>query len=442
MRTRRVHALWLACGEIMAETISGAYAHALRREILKSELRRMRSIAIILAVLLAATTLGLSFFEDLRQRLFEREIGVTMPLIAIGPFMLYEALAIFLVRWRLAMDRDFPPAARFANALIETSLPGVLIYMIAQYMEPRAVFGFWPPLLYFVFIVLSTLRLDFWLSLWTGAVAAVQQFALAWWLLPVEVGGRVDAALYYHVVRSVMLLLVGLIAGLVAESLRRQFQSSVTAGQARDRVTSLFGQHVSPAVVEQLLAAQVDPPSELRPICVLFLDIRGFTAMSRTRPAAETVALLNDLFAVMIEIVDRHHGIVNKFLGDGFLAVFGAPLEDPDANLNALAAGQAMLAAVDAWNAERPQQVLRVGIGIHAGEAVTGTVGSPRRKEYTVIGDTVNLAARLEQLTKETGARLLVSEALGRHALAAGGSDLGPMPIRGYGEPVRVWRVA
>jgi adenylate cyclase len=233
------------------------------------------------------------------------------------------------------------------------------------------------------------------------------------------------------------------VAGIVAGRLRRQFDASVAAAEARDRVTNLFGQHVSPAVVDRLLATRSDPPSEMRRVCVLFLDIRGFTAMTRVRPAGETVALLNDFFAGMIEIVDRHNGIINKFLGDGFLALFGAPLEDSKAAINALGAARDMLAAVDSWNIERPDKVLRVGIGIHIGEAVTGTVGSPQRKEYTVIGDTVNLAARLEQLTKETGARLLVSNSVHEATTGAdGATDLGPLEIRGYDKAVRVWRVA
>jgi len=287
------------------------------------------------------------------------------------------------------------------------------------------------------------LRLDFWLSLWTGAVAAVEQLVLALWLLPLSpTASRADETIYYHLSRSIVLLLAGVVAGIVALSLRRQFENSIAAGAARDRVTNLFGQHVSPAVVDRLLATQADPPSEIRPVCVLFLDIRGFTAMSRARTASETVSLLNDFFASMVTIVDHHGGIVNKFLGDGFLALFGAPLADPKAAAHALAAGRDMLEAVDAWNRARPAQALRVGIGIHAGEAVTGTVGSAQRKEYTVIGDTVNLAARLEQLTKETNARLLVSDALGGLAQSNGGIDLGPMPIRGYGEPVNVWKLA
>ncbi|SKA39234.1 adenylate cyclase [Enhydrobacter aerosaccus] len=427
----------------MANTVSGTYSQALRQEILRSEQRRMRALAIILAVLLAVTATGALFFPALRQRLFSNDISVWAPIAGFGPFILFELGALRVMRWRIAADKDFPRIGRFANALVETSLPGVVIFVLSRHMEPQLVFGFWPPLLYFVFIILSTLRLDFWLSLWTGAVAAIEQLALVYWLLPLDADGTgADATIYYHLSRSMMLLLAGIVAGIVAQSLRRQFEDSVTAAAARDRVTNLFGQHVSPAVVDRLLASHTDPPSEIRPVCVLFLDIRGFTAMSRTRPAAETVALLNDFFADMVAIVDRHGGIVNKFLGDGFLAVFGAPLPDPDAAAHAVAAGREMLKALDAWNRRRPMQALQVGIGIHSGDAVTGTVGSAERKEYTVIGDTVNLAARLEQLTKDTGARLLVSDALVTQARQADAADLGPMAIRGYSAPVRVWRIA
>ena len=163
--------------------------------------------------------------------------------------------------------------------------------------------------------------------------------------------------------------------------------------------------------------------------------------MTRTRSADETVTLLNDFFAEMIEIVDRNRGFINQFLGDGFLALFGAALPDPGAAANALSAGRAMLLAVDDWNRNHPERALQVGIGIHIGEAVTGSIGSPRRKEYTAIGDTVNLAARLEQITKEAGARLLLSDPVRIAAAASDAVDLGLLAVRGYDQPVRVWRL-
>jgi len=419
---------------------SGDFAQALRGEILRSEQQRMKVIAAVLLFMLGLTTIGLQVLPELRERLFPNGIEWWMPLAAVGPFVLYEIGAFAFLSWRMSRGKDFPQPARFVNALIETSLPGVIIYVLSRHMEPQLVFGFWPPMLYFVFIVLSTLRLDFWLSLWTGVVAACQQLGLALWLLPITLtGGRPEQALVYHLSRSTMLMLAGIAAAIVARALRQQFESSVAAAVARDKVTNLFGQHVSPVVVEQLLGTNVQ--SERRMVCVLFLDIRGFTAMTRTRSAGETVTLLNDFFAEMIEIVDRHHGFINKFLGDGFLALFGAALADPAAASNALAAGREMLKAVDAWNATHTQRQLKIGIGVHIGEAITGSIGSPRRKEYTAIGDTVNLAARLEQLTKETGARLLLSEPMRAAAAAKDAIDLGALPIRGYEEPVRVWRL-
>lgn len=427
----------------MPANTSQEYALAFRLEIMRSEKQRMRAVGFILCVLLAATTAMVWAFPALAQHLFHDRVPLWLPLATMGPFIAYEALAVLLLRWRAARGRDFPWYGRMVNALIETSVPSAIIYVIGQRMEPDLVFGAWPTLLYAIFILLSTLRLDFWLSLWTGVVAAVENMALAAWLLPLApLADRASQTIEYHLTRSLALLAAGLVAGAVAVSLRRQFDNSVATAAARDRVTNLFGQHVSPAVVDRLLATGAESPSEIRRVCVMFLDIRGFTAQTRVRAAPETVALLNDFFGEMVDIVDRHHGIVNKFLGDGFLALFGAPFDDPDAAQGAIESGLAMLAAIDRWNVERPAQALKVGIGVHIGDAVTGTVGSPQRKEYTVIGDTVNLAARLEQLTKEVGARMLVSNALADIARAKGGRDLGPMTIRGYEDKVRVWQLA
>jgi adenylate cyclase len=427
----------------MPPSTSSVYADALRLEIMRSEQQRMRVVGIILCLMLVVTTSMTYVFPNLSQRLYRGGVPHWLPLATMGPYIVYEALALGIVRWRTAYGRDFPWYGRLLNAAIETSLPGTIVYVLCQGQEPQLVFGAWPTALYFIFILLSTLRLDFWLSLWTGILAAIQQMALALWFLPLSLlADRVNETFDYHVARSVVLLAAGVIAGVVARSLRRQFDNSVATAAARDRVTNLFGQHVSPAVVDRLLATSTDLPSEIRRVCVLFLDIRGFTAQTRVRAAPETVALLNDFFAEMVEIVDLHHGIVNKFLGDGFLALFGAPFDDPSAAEDAVDSGLAMLAAIDRWNAARPAQVLRVGIGIHIGDTVTGTVGSPQRKEYTVIGDTVNLAARLEQLTKDVSARLLVSDALGEVARQRGGRDLGPVAIRGYDEKVRVWQLA
>ena len=302
-----------------------------------------------------------------------------------------------------------PAYRRYLSVLIETSLPSLGLAVHMSQMGPARALAFVIPLVYFIFIILSTLRLDFWLSAFTGFVAAVELFLMAT-LYPTLVFPNYDASheFGFHLARSFVLLGGGLLAGAVGTQLRRQFMAAIAAAQARDTVTNLFGQHVSPQVVERLLASGADGATDTRTVAVMFVDIRGFTAAARERTPVEVVQRLDSAFAVLVEIVDRHHGIVNKFLGDGFLALFGAPLADPDAARRAVTAAHEMLEAMQRDN-EGSDWPLRIGIGIHLGEVVAGNVGSPRRKEYTVIGDTVNFASRLEALNKDFGSQLLVS---------------------------------
>ena len=185
--------------EATPDSVADGYARELRREILRSEIQRVQVLAVVLAVLLVCTMLANNLATDLVRRIFRNGLAWWEPLATIGPFALYEFIVLFVLRWRASRDSDFPRYARFANAFIETSLPSVIIFVLSHHMEPTTVFSFWPPMLYFVFIVLSTLRLDFWLSLWTGAVAAVQQMVLVLWLLPIVPWGNIpDAVSYTH----------------------------------------------------------------------------------------------------------------------------------------------------------------------------------------------------------------------------------------------------
>ena len=416
----------------------------LRREILLSERRRVLGLAGMLTVILAAILLLVTVAPGVVRSIFHGRIPVRVVLTAFPPFIAYELFLAALVTILIRRGRTIPTFGRYANALVETSFPSLLLYLLTGYIAAPIAFSAWPSQLYFLFIILSTLRLDFALSAFTGAVAAVEFFVLAFvtqhllWQ-----AGDLDVNIAYHLTRSAVLLAAGLLAGAVGVTIRSHFERALAAASARDRVTNLFGQHVSPQVVERLLAIDAAELSEMRRVCVMFVDIRGFTQAARSRTPAEIVARLDAVFALLADIVDRHHGIVNKFLGDGLLALFGAPLDDPRAAANAVAAAREMLRAIGASNVGSGWPI-RIGIGIHIGDAVAGTVGSPRRKEYTVIGDTVNLASRLESLNKEVGSELLVSDAVRAAAGDAVGDALllGPVVLRGYAEPVTVWRLA
>jgi adenylate cyclase len=422
-----------------------AFQRLLNREILLSERRRMLILAGVQALILVLILLTATFAPGFVRSIYHDRLPERAALAAFSAFIVYELFAAGVVTIFLRRGRNFPVLGRYTNALVETSFPTVLLYLLAGYLSaPAIIFGTWPALLYFLFIILSTLRLNFALSAFTGAVAAVELFVLAFVTLHLDwQTGDPDLSIGYHVTRSAVLLAAGLLAGYAGATIKSHFRLAFAAASARDEVTNMFGQHVSPRVVERLLAIGAAELSEMRSVCVMFVDIRSFTTAARTRTPAEVVERLDDVFEILVEVVDRHNGIVNKFLGDGLLAIFGAPIDDPLEAANAVAAAREMLTSVEASNVGHSWPI-RLGIGIHIGEAVAGTVGSQRRKEYTVIGDTVNLASRLERLNKEVGSQLIVSDAVREAARDAIGEalPLGAVPVRGYAEPVTVWRLA
>jgi adenylate cyclase len=421
--------------------VSANFDHALAREVLRTELIRVKALIatalLLFVVLWAVDLLDPEELNHIWRGRF-RPVYLTAALI---PFILFELWVYVSISRHLKLDRDLWVVRRYLGALIETSLPTVALAVHIENMGPVQALGFVMPLAYFIFIILSTLRLDFWLSTFTGAVAAAELLAMAMFDHP---AATTDPApdIWYHGARSLFILLSGILAGAVGVQLRRQFAASIQAAIARDRVTNLFGQHVSPQVVERLMVEGTGAASDIRRVAVMFVDFRKFTEAARSRSPQQVVDRLDGAFAVLVEVLDRHGGIVDKFLGDGFLALFGAPFEAPEAAHHAVSAAREMLAAMEGIN-EAADWPLRIGIGIHFGEVVAGNIGSPRRKEYTVIGDTVNFAARLEQLNKDFDSQLLVSAAV-RDALGDEADDavpLGEVAIRGYDRPMAVWQL-
>ena len=423
--------------ETLHPAVSAEFRHALMREILKTELVRVKALigtAVVLTLLLWLVDLLL---PDAVGRLWHGHPEPIYVSAIVLPFIAFELVVLTLVRRQLARDRDVPVLRRYVSALLETSMPTLILAFHIDVMGSVQAIGFAVPLSYFIFVILSTLRLDFWLSAFTGLVAAAELLGMAMWYHP-------DAPpdLFYHAQRSAVIFGCGLLAGAVGVRLRHQFETSIAAVTARDRVTNLFGQHVSPQVVERLMTEGTQAVSDLRRVAVMFVDFRSFTTDAQARTPQEVVDRLDGAFAVLVDILDRHGGIVNKFLGDGFLALFGAPFETPDAPRHAVEAAREMLTAMARNNAANDWP-LRIGIGLHFGEVVAGNVGSPRRKEYTVIGDTVNLASRIESLNKQFDSQFLVSAAV-HEALGEDCGDamaLGDVAVRGYDKPMTIWRL-
>jgi adenylate cyclase len=227
--------------------------------------------------------------------------------------------------------------------------------------------------------------------------------------------------------------------------LTESFNQMARSLREKEMIKRAFTRYVAREVVEEILK---DPESmvlrgERREVTVLFCDVRGFTPLSERLSPEEVVHLLNDFYTLMIETTFKHDGTLDKFMGDAVMAIFGAPIAQPDHSARAVLTALAMREGIAGLNQKRAREGkegVSIGIGVSAGEAVAGTVGTEDRMEYTVIGDSVNLAARLESNAKP-GQILISQRTWDRVHGVVEVRPLGPIKVKGKEEEVEVYEV-
>ncbi|MBN1447143.1 MAG: adenylate/guanylate cyclase domain-containing protein [Bacteroidetes bacterium] len=419
----------------------------LRSETIVSERLRARMLSVlffaaVLLFLLLSSLLPEDYDAvfgsgDVRYRL----IGLILA-ASVYEFLLQQVLSM-----RIRQGKSIPEPVRYVNATVEVSIPSIGILILSGMTSPLHALISPVVALYFIFIILSILRLDFTLSFFTGAVAACEYILLALWFLQ-DGGATVSAPLFgttaLYIARALMLAGAGAAAGVIAQLIRRKIVRSVKSIHERNAVIDLFGQQVSEPVARVLLEHPDHGAGMVRELTVMFLDIREFTPFADRHTPEQVVSYLNTLFEELIRIVSRHGGIINQFLGDGFMTTFGAPLENARHASEAVDSAREILDAIAHLVEEGRIPATRIGIGIHSGPALTGNIGSGERKQYSITGTTVILASRIEQLNKQFQSSILLS----RRTMDLSGirekdaEYLGAMHLKGTSTPVDVFRLA
>jgi adenylate cyclase len=225
-----------------------------------------------------------------------------------------------------------------------------------------------------------------------------------------------------------------------------EFDQMVRELRDKEKLRQTFGLHVGRRAAERILARDPGLSGVEEEITVMFVDMRSWTARASASPPAEIVEIMNDFFRVSVRAVEEEHrGMVNKYLGDGFMAIFGAGDSGSNHARDAVSAGCEILCAVKGLNdqlAAKERAPIQIGIGIHSGPAIVGSIGSPQRLEFTAIGNTVNMASRIERLTKTVDRPLLVTAAV--HDRAGDSfkfEELPPQEIRGIEGRVMIFAV-
>lgn len=269
----------------------------LAQEILESERLRMAILAALFAVLTLVFPLFAALFHEEYRGTFATR-GMLWTAMAISAALVaYEMLARRLLPVFARRGGAAVAVLRYWNAFVETSVPSLLIWMAGRHVETQFVLGGPAVLLYAVFIVLSTLRLDTRISMFTGIVAAVEFAVLSF---------HYDAPSGLTMMKALLLVLTGIAAAFVAGELRRRIAKAFHALRERERVLSAFGQQVSPQVAEAILRQGAGVASRRGFVCVMFMDIRNFTPLAESRSPEEIVALQNEVFAIAIDVIHRH----------------------------------------------------------------------------------------------------------------------------------------
>jgi adenylate cyclase len=367
---------------------------------------------------------GIGFFAfvyTLAPKTFDPEA-----MFAPVPWALGFYIVFTLIRLALAHRRILPNWMIMLSVIVDMTVLLVTIWSFhLQYEQPPGFSLKAPTLLYiFILIALRTLRFEARYVVLAGAVAALGWLCLVGYAIFASPVPDVITHDYVHYITSSSILIGGevdkvlsivMVTAVLAIALVRARRLLIHSASEQAAAADL-SRFFAPEVARRITGSEhgVRPgQGEIRTAAILYVDIRGFTSLAHGMPADDVMAVLAEYQARMVPIIQRHGGSIDKFLGDGIMATFGAAMETSTYAADALRATHDLLRAADAWGGERAAAgapALRVGVGVAVGPVVFGAVGDSTRLEFTVIGDAVNLAAKLEKHTKTEGVRALTTE--------------------------------
>jgi adenylate cyclase len=405
--------------------------------------------------ILGGVFLILIFFMLINLFLLDRDISdpVSIRNAFLGLLILLVVLIVRSVIVRKILEKKkkqlkkYITRLRFINAIIEASIPTAAIILLTFFLAPIIAVNSPAVFLYFVFIVVSILDLDFKVCALVGIITASEYFFVSLYFLDTFKSSS-NLSIFIlpiaYIAKSLIMLISGIAAGAIANHIKNKIVGSLETIQERNELEKVFGQQVSKEIVDEFIENKLEISSKKRNVSVMFLDIRNFSKFCEGKSPEEINKYQNEVLGFMIEKVNKNSGIVNQILGDGFMATFGAPVENDNHTQNSVNAALQIVNELKTKNENGEIPKTNIGIGIHTGEAFTGNVGTEERQQYSITGNTVILASRLEQLNKKFNTSVIVSKDVIVNLKSADvkHSSLGEVTVKGFACPIEVYKLS
>lgn len=419
------------------------FGELLKKEIIESEKLKALIFSIMALLMLVIQGIILIFYYNQIYSIFN---NLTPFFLMVG----FTTLIFFretqirrVISRRMKEQKPITKKMQFINIIAESSIPSVILIGMLLFNFSFEVLSSPIVYIYFLIITLSVLSLDFWVTVTAGFAAAIEFFiisiiVLSYSDLPEGIGFLDE--MFIYAVKAAIILVAGGVGGTVGHLTKKRIYKSFKLSAEKNNLFNMLGQQVSRDIAKELIENNRDLAAKELFAAVMFLDIRGFTPLVSKLKPEEIIKYQNQIFGFMIEHISKHNGLINQFLGDGYMATFGAPISRGNVCQNAVNAAIGILKELEEINNTGEIPFTRVGIGIHAGDIVAGNVGTDIRKQYSVSGNTVILASRIEQLTKTFDSQLLISKEVfenldDKQELFI---SLGEICVKGKTEPIEI----
>ena len=417
---------------------------AFKLEFVKAELLRVN---MMISLIIGGFVAGLFAFFFIREDVVFDQVNPVMGSFSVllSGMLMYELICRHYILHQLRRRQQLHNFFNILNLFIEASFPTMIIGLFAAKMNPLVVFISPFILFYFLFVMHSILHLQFFSGVFTGVVAAMEYFLLSSFVLhtiDLQHADPLVTSTTLIIIRTLIILLCGIAAAFIGSEIKHRVIDTYHTIDEKNRIRHIFGQQVSHEIVEDILQQNQQLSSKRLPLCVMFVDVRNFTPFAASKTPEEVLDYQNRLFASMIEAINNNHGIIHQIMGDGLMASFGAPVSHDNDCANAVKAGEEILIATERLVEEKKIPPTRLGVGIHSGDAVTGQIGTELRKQYSIVGNVVIIASRIEQLNKEYNTQMLVSRTVfDKLPVGKYGTSLGFVMLKGEHEPLEIIRI-